>query len=41
MFGYNREACVELLKTYGYNSFQFAAGTDSNLLASEFDLGIQ
>jgi FkbM family methyltransferase len=41
MFGYNREVCVELLKTYGYNSFQFAAGTDSNLLASEFELGIQ
>jgi FkbM family methyltransferase len=41
MFGYNREACVELLKTYGYNSFHFAAGTDSDLLASEFELGIQ
>ena len=41
MFGYNREACVDLLKTYGYNSFHFAAGTDSNLLASEFELGIQ
>ena len=41
MFGYNREACVQLLKGYGYNSFHFAAGTDSNLLASEFELGIQ
>jgi FkbM family methyltransferase len=41
MFGYNRDECLQLLKGYGYNSFHFAAGTDSNLLASEFELGIQ
>lgn len=41
MFGYNRDACISLLKGYGYNSFHFAAGTDSNVLASEFELGIE
>jgi FkbM family methyltransferase len=40
MFGYSRDELLILLKSWGYNAFHYAAGTDSNIIASEFEIEI-